>query len=334
MWIKDIIRYITKDYARDENNSESCVLSSPSLNSLSSTQLPLSNETDYYLKNPPESISLSLDSLSSSQPTEPDYTDYHLKSSIPSNVTFLVGSMLYLKMSRMDLVDAAYYYDNDYDYGDDYDYYYYDTHFNKYAVMSLTGSLMFIANAIWDMYWCYGREKEWKKQIELGYESDNEEVNEAYHKEEMRSFSAALAFGTAGSIDLGATFIKNADIVANITIVTTHIYLLSAILALRGTSFSCPSIPAGLTLTGDLLFAIGSVIDVIISYLSDPEISHFNDLTLAQWWSFSSILWFVDACLYFLSDMTIIWYRGSCCSGRKARASDDKRYVYTLQTSD
>ena len=114
-----------------------------------------------------------------------------------------------------------------------------------------------------------------------------------------------LAFGCASAIDVAARHIQNTIIGANISVATSHIYLLSAIIALWGTTFSCPSIPVGLTLFGDILFALGSVIDVVLSYVQDGEI-HFHKMLDDRWWCLSSALWLIDAWLYFLSDITVI----------------------------
>jgi len=270
-------------------------------------------------------------STSSSQFVE---EDYHLKSSIPSNVIFLLGSVLYLKLSHMDLIDANSYYDNNNeDYDDDYDDdYYYNQYINKYTVISGFGALLFVFNAIWDIYWCFGREREWREQIDAGYESDDEEENEAYHREERQNLISAITFGIAGLIDLAVSFINNEDVTANFTIITANIYLLSAISALKGTILSCPSIPTGLALIGDLLFFLGSLIDVAVSLISDPEIFNLNDRILAKWGCVSSTLWLINAVLYFAADITVIWYRSSCCCVRRSSASVDYHIGYTRLT--
>jgi len=280
----------------------------------------------------PLSLSSSSCSLSSSQFAE---SNYHLKSSIPSTVLFLVGSILYMELSRMDLIDADYYYEdsNDDDNDDTDNDYYENPYFNKFTIMSIFGALLFVVNAIWDIYWCFGREREWKEKINAGYASDDEEENEAYHREEQQNFYSALAFGTAGSIDLATAFIQDDDIVANITVFTSNLYLLSAVLALKGTVLSCPSIPTGFALVGDILFALGSLIDVAISFISDPEFLHLNSRILAQWSCLSSSLWLMDALLYFTADMTVIWYRRTCCCVKISSAGGEKiNVVYTLNS--
>lgn len=251
--------------------------------------------------------------LSLLQLAEPDY---HLKSSIISNVSFLVGSILYVKTSKIDLINSNY--EDDYAYDDGY--YDYDTKINNYRIINLVGALVFVFNASWDMYWCFGRERERKENS-----GEDDEEDEIYRVEEKRSFLSALAFGTAGSIDVVVSFyIENYKIAVILYIVSSHIYLLSAILTLRATTFSCHSIPAGLTLCGELLFALGSMIDVVISYISDPELSHLNDHTLAEWGCLSSVLWLIDACLYLFADATVIWYRRSCCCNVRKPIADHR----------
>lgn len=241
--------------------------------------------------------------------------DYHLKSSIVSNISFLIGSMLYLKTSTMDLVDSNYYnYDDDYDYNYDDDYYAGKKKFNAYSFISFIGALVFIFNAAWDMYWCFGREREREDNIKKGYESDDEIENEACRAEERRNFNSALAFGVAGSIDLVVSFcIQKGRIAAILSIASAHIYLLSAIITLRASTFSCHSISTILTRCGEVLFAVGSIIDVVISYISDPTLARLNDHDLAKWACVSSILWVTDAWLYLLADATIVWYYRRWC---------------------
>jgi len=57
-----------------------------------------------------------------------------------------------------------------------------------------------------------------------------------------------------------------------------------------------------------LLFALGSIIDVIISYISDPEVLRESNKVLADWGCLSSSLWVIDACLYLFADATVVWY--------------------------
>ena len=81
----DITDSSTDEDFIDEDNLEFLpLLPSPSLCFLQS--LESAGESEYHLK-----------------------SDYHLKSSIPSNIIFLVGSMLYMELCSMDWIDAKYY---------------------------------------------------------------------------------------------------------------------------------------------------------------------------------------------------------------------------------
>jgi len=261
-----------------------------------------------------------LASFTSSNFVEPDLYDYHLKSSIVSNLLFMNGSIIYMQLSRMDL-DYANNNDesnhiNDDAYDGGYDYYADEKKWDNYTILQFVGAIGFVFNATWDMYWCYGRERERQEKIDKGEESDDEEENELSRADEKRTFSASFAFGIAGSIDLVvALYIQNDNIAAMLSIASSHIYLLSAILSLWASTFSYDSIPTCLALCGDLLFALGSIIDVIISYISDPEILRLSDNVLAGWACLSSALWVIDACLYLFADATVVWYnyRSYCC---------------------
>ena len=104
----------------------------------------------------------------------------------------------------MDL-DYAIYYDelkhsNDNAYDDDYDYDAGATNWDKYTILSFVGAIGFVFNAAWDMYWCYGRERERQEKIDKGEESDDKEENEACRADEKRSFSASFSFGIAAQL--------------------------------------------------------------------------------------------------------------------------------------
>jgi len=262
----------------------------------------------------PLQLQPSSQSLSSSQLTE---VDCHLKSSIPFNVAFLLGSALSLELSRIYLKKANNYYDTndkDYDgnYDDDYDWDYYYNHYKHFNLFNVKifGGLFMIVSAIWEIYWYFGRE------IENG------------GRRLMRGMSSALAFGIAVSIGVGAEFIPNEKIAGIGYFVSTNMYFLSAILALRGRVLSCPSLPTGLALVGDILGAFGSVIGVAISLIPEPETFYLNDRILAQWSCVSSILWFIDALLYFAANMTVVLYRYRLYSEDKKSASGDKRHGF------
>jgi len=83
---------------------------------------------------------------------------------------------------------------------------------------------------------------------------------------------------------------------------SVHIYLLSAIFAITSSrdrpwtlSWSIDN-PDNLEDIGDMIFLVGSFLDVLLCEL------HFDD-NVPQWTVFSCLLWFLDACFYLRSDL-------------------------------
>ena len=220
-----------------------------------------------------------------------------LKFSFPSNIFFLIGSACYIILSVMDFKWADYYSDDGY-------YYKYvsneeeevSSKIDYYSCLSILGSVLFFLNAAIDMSLCF-------------YYVKTDETNELtlWHKDLRVDSSSAFFFGCGALMDLSRALASppeepNADASGMLDIVSSHLYFFSAVCAMTGLTFDRKNKVAMLNLTGDVMFMVGSLIDIIVSYISDPDIVAANYHILLRFWLFSSVLWFVDAALYLLAN--------------------------------
>ncbi len=210
-----------------------------------------------------------------------------------SNISFFAGSTCYVVTSVWDLIWYANIQQLDDDYyacerndGDDcekivsFD-------LDLYTITSILGASLMIANASFDFYQCQLLSR------------SKEEIDSLWHRDIRSDFLAALAFGVAAIIEL-ATIFFSGDVFQLInvaTIVSSLIYLLSAILSLVDTTLCNFNLSRErkLCLVGDWLFLIGSLIDVMISIASEEHVIKVDGWTSYGWNVFSSVLWLTDA---------------------------------------
>lgn len=212
------------------------------------------------------------------------YDQKGLLIAVSSNLAFFVGSVCYCLTSYWDwiwYIKTQYYDDDYYDYNADTITFTLDA----YSYVSIFGAILMIFNAAFDFYRYIHR---------FGNKSTGSLLNNFVSSDLLAAFS----FGIAASIDLIVTFLTG-DVVRLVnvaSIVSAHIYLLSAIFSLYGQPLFDFTLSEGrLCLIGDWLFLIGSLIDVLISYFSDRDIIKINGGALNGMNIFSSVLWVTDA---------------------------------------
>jgi hypothetical protein len=205
-----------------------------------------------------------------------------------------------------------------------------------YRTVELGAPIVYLFNSVVDVMWAVGAQERhkvkrrmedtWRDWRVLLDDDQSEESQEPpattslkkrfewmsrlrKHAAHRRTMLAAFMFGVAaifGVVSVLASYFHNHPASALFfqnffDAVSVHAYLLSAIIAVSGKRtrpwLGRPSIrnPETLEDLGDLLFLIGSFVDVALSYLS-------FDNDKPGWPLFSSILWFLDACLYLRSD--------------------------------
>lgn len=211
--------------------------------------------------------------------------------SIPS-LSFLLGSIVGFIISLMSIGQVKEYYDYGY-YDDYYDDYNDDIVFVRNTLLftlSICASVLYMLNAAGDVYQC------------ILIMKNNHHIHSLFHEEIACDSIAALTFGTAAIIDAWSSF-QSDDISASAGIISSLIYLTSAVSSLLDFCCECERPSLTFTMIGDILFFIGSLIDVLISFVSDPDITYINPILLSYASLFSSSLWLSDAVFYVIADI-------------------------------
>jgi hypothetical protein len=173
-----------------------------------------------------------------------------------------------------------------------------DTDFNpwspgKYYIMGVLGPLFFVLNAGMDIY----RSTRWKDPREL-------DPNFDFENETRWDIISATLFGIAAALHLLSSLVQGDDQgwQNDTYIISTHLYLLSAVASLIGLQFDASSTGDLLFAIGCMLFLIGSLIDTGLSYVISYGVESSQELFLYKWSLASAILWTVDAILYLMAD--------------------------------
>lgn len=213
-----------------------------------------------------------------------------------SNFCFFVGSILYVWTSTISVIDAYRYFDeyegDDDGDGTDDDETESEPFWTAYKFLASAAALMYVANSIID-----GR-------VALG-EVQGKVGSARFGDDPRWEIGVAVTFGVAALCDFLSELIWNDDdrwpgYAAGCAAV--DIYLLNAVLVLLGRRPRFRSLPETLMSAGDILFLVGSVIDVTIAFVDNPNAPSSRTIEIA-WCSFSSsALWFIDSLLYILVD--------------------------------
>lgn len=214
-----------------------------------------------------------------------------------STFFFFSGSIFYLVTSIWNIVDAYRdaaeeegYDDDEESQGEDY----YEPFWNFYKLVSSLGATMYLANALVDGRVAFG---EIRGQVDAGgrFEGVSPKVE----------IAAATTFGVAALCDLVSELIwydKHAWPGYFAGCAAVDIYLVNAILVLSARKPTFKSLPETMMSAGDILFLIGSIIDVLISLIDNPRAPSSRFIEIA-WSSFvSAALWFIDSLLYIVAD--------------------------------
>jgi len=168
----------------------------------------------------------------------------------------------------------------------------------------------------------------YKEAIDEGYRGCNIFGGESNHQLEL---SIGITMIVASLFDLLSVVTEILGGVKDPSSLAAHFYLINAIVALwkgRPESWWGPRTMGQL---GDWLFLIGCLIDCVISYLPDPELTDddtANDHLLPTWKRdlilgvVSSGLWWLDSILYLLADLCTALYDDED-SEDSSDASDD-----------
>ena len=179
----------------------------------------------------------------------------------------------------------------------------------EYFYINMAGMVMFMLNAAVELAWVRASRKYRPGEGRFGDDP------------KLDAWSAA-AFGLAAILEFASSISWTDDtpspIVAHVNMLSMHVYLLSGVLTLKGQGMSCSlcrissiflcreESPTTLARTlmelGGILFLCGCSVDVIMSWLYDPEISNISAATLSWGNLVSALLWLIDSILYTLSE--------------------------------
>jgi hypothetical protein len=268
----------------------------------------------------------------------------NLKFSIPSNVLFFLGSLCYVMISIYDCLwlkhNPNYYNPNYYSYSYDQneetsveDYYDYGTFkINAYSITSISGALFFVLNAMTDLYQCRCNTQD--SQINLCRAFSTASSANGV-RDILGNYISAILFGS-GALTDAVSMSLSTQHQAVAGIISSHIYFLSSIPALSNVMNSCPfsSAPPGIrfSMIGDLLFFIGSLIDVLISYINDPKLIQVNRNWIYGTSFLSSSLWLIDAILYLVGDYWVHRYHVNS-QGERDENEDGENSSVLLRSS-
>jgi hypothetical protein len=206
-----------------------------------------------------------------------------------SNALFVLGSLFYVGQGISYVIEAY----NEDDNADD-DYENDESLWYDYGAKTLgaLGALAYVANAIVDL-----RVSILEIQGSIG--------SGRFGDDPSWEIGVGCTFGLAAICDFIGELIWDDDkpgpgyAAASAAV---HIYLLNAVFTISGRMPRFSSFPKGMMSAGDLLFLVGSVIDVLISYVDNPNTPPSWYKFIAWAALFSSGLWFLDSILYVLAN--------------------------------
>jgi hypothetical protein len=131
-------------------------------------------------------------------------------------------------------------------------------------------------------------------------------LHQGFHDKPILEVGVQLTFGAAAVCDLMSSLIYREESPScsyDFSIAAVHWYLVNAILMLSAKQLSCRSRFTRLSLIGDVLFLIGSVIDVFLSYFFNTRSSDAIWRIVSIGKVVSSLLWLIDSILYILANI-------------------------------
>lgn len=205
---------------------------------------------------------------------------------LTSNIIFFLGSSLYSILAVIDIRWS--------DEDDDQDF--------LYTVLNVMAATYFLANAVVDIKRCSHQAKQ----------NPDNTTSSIWHRDIWTDFSSAVFFGIAAMIELCEAMPRQiynpGGVHGALNMVSAHLYLLSAIFAIEGFHCDWASQPLMLNLIGNIMFMAGCLIDVIISYISDPDILESKESLLLNFALLSSLLWLANSIVFLFADRAI--YQG------------------------
>lgn len=169
-----------------------------------------------------------------------------------------------------------------------------DSSFDTYNMTIVFGAGFYILNSLFDLCHC------------IYYVKKSPEADSLLHRSIRSSTMSAIFFGIAAWIDFWACLSDNINYDANlVAIMTSTLYLFSAISSVSGLEWNISNQALVLGFMGECLFVIGSILDCVTSYVSDPDLINLSQTDIHILAFVSSVLWVIDAFLYLVADIII-----------------------------
>lgn len=239
----------------------------------------------------------------------------HLKRNVASDLFFFAGSLCYFidAISDMNYINRVYH-SKEIFWGrvlDD----------NSYTILSLSGASFCLLHALVDMY-----------QPLFPRSGSTDESTEDKPSYNWCKFLSSFLFGIGAMIDILIAICMSDEIwMDHGYLISAYLWLMSSLLALGSIEKCiCSSSVMVLRLFGDILFMVGSGIDVIVGY----EIMAAQ--ALAKWGCMSSGLWCLDSILYLLANAIVmlgpscLFPCGKCFVIRPNGNAEQKTLPHTL----
>lgn len=167
------------------------------------------------------------------------------------------------------------------------------------SILSVAGPILYALNANVDIIWAMHNQQASPNKRSL-----------LRRRESSWDLCSNLFFGFAAAIDVAAAvnhLIRSEDLVfeSKLTFLSAHLYLLSGLVSVVSFDFSCSPLHQFLIGSGDIIFLIGSICDLVLTYvarnLSDP-------VRIESFGLISCTLWLVNSMMYVVADL--LEYKG------------------------
>ena len=216
-----------------------------------------------------------------------------VSSIVTSNILFLTGSLLFLWIAIWSLMDNGEENTNDHSaIREDDELPRNILAWDSWQILTAAAPFCFLVDAVVDMRYAF-------QLIRHDYTPSR------FGQDPRWEIGISLLFGMAASCDfVAAVVVSNADTWTNYvpSSLAVHLYMLMAIFALWSRNVQGQTYATRWYQAADMMFFLGSLIDVILSYIEKPHIS--SDLTtiLQRWSVVSASLWLVNSILYIVAD--------------------------------
>jgi len=167
------------------------------------------------------------------------------------------------------------------------------------SILSVVGPILYALNANVDIIWAMHNQQASPNKRSL-----------IRRRESSLDLCSNLFFGFAAAIDVAAAVnhqIRSEDAVfeSKLTFLSAHLYLLSGLVSIVGFDFSCSPLHQFLIGSGDIMFLIGSICELVLTYvarsLTDP-------VRIESFGLISCTLWLVNSMMYVIADL--LEYKG------------------------